>query len=178
MEIQSLDSTSAVVSLLLVAASFCGVIVLVNILIAIVTSEYEKATQRSCSLFARSRLEAAARYAAREKFVNPPNDPNIPRFLRLWRWSGGVKYLSINVLVEYFLITSLISSAALYREGILDLFLYVALIICAILYHLFVVAANMYLCKCHSLIPYLLMFMRVYLTLHLSVMCTGDLWIY
>ena len=110
--------------------------------------------------------------------MNPPNDLKMPRFLRLWRWSGGVKYLSINVLVEYFLITSLISSAALYREGILDLFLYVALIICAILYHLFVVAANMYLCKCHSLIPYLLMFMRVYLTLHLSVMCTGDLWIY
>ena len=153
MEIQSLDSTSAVVSLLLVAASFCGVIVLVNILIAIVTSEYEKATQRSCSLFARSRLEAAARYAAREKIVKPPfNDPNMPRFLRLWRWSGGVKYLSINVLVEYFLITSLISSAALYREGILDLFLYVALIICVPFY--IICSLLQPICICVSFIPW------------------------
>lgn len=34
---------------------------MVNILIAIVTGEYEKAQARSCELFARSRLEAAAR---------------------------------------------------------------------------------------------------------------------
>lgn len=52
-EISSLEGTSALVSLLFVAASFCGVIVLVNILIAIVTGQYEVAKQRSCALFAR-----------------------------------------------------------------------------------------------------------------------------
>ena len=54
--------------LLLELYQFCGVIVLVNILIAIVTGEYEKAKQRSCFLFARARLEAAARHGEYLKY--------------------------------------------------------------------------------------------------------------
>ena len=156
MEISSLEGSSALVSLLFVAASFCGVIVLVNILIAIVTSQYEKATQLSCRLFARARLEAAARHVARDKFVNPPDDPTSGFGRKLWRRFGMLKYAAIVYTVEYFLIKSLISCTHLYREGILGEFLYVALILCAILYHIFLLGANMYLfakyiCRMESL---------------------------
>ena len=48
-------------------------------------------------------------------------------------------------MVEYFLVMSLISCTSLYREGIIGNFLYVSLILVAILYHLFLVAMNMYL---------------------------------
>jgi len=48
-------------------------------------------------------------------------------------------------MVEYFLVMSLISCTSLYREGIIGTFLYVSLILVAILYHLFLVAMNMYL---------------------------------
>mmetsp|Transcript_1103 Transcript_1103/g.2297 ORF Transcript_1103/g.2297 Transcript_1103/m.2297 type:complete len:938 (-) Transcript_1103:62-2875(-) len=145
MEISSLEGTSALVSLLFVAASFCGVIVLVNILIAIVTGEYEKARARSCHLFARARLEAAARQVAREKIGNPPDDPTSGIGRKLWRLTGKLKLLTTTVVVEYFLVKSLISCTSLHKDGILGDFLYIALVLCAILYHLFVVAANMYL---------------------------------
>ena len=144
-EISTLGSSSPLVSLLFVAASFCGVIVLVNILIAIVTSEYEAARQVSCKFFARARLELAANHVARAKVSHPPDDPTSGWPRKLWRLSSNVKYLGVIYMVEYFLVMSLISCTSLYREGILGNFLYVSLILVAILYHLFLVAMNMYL---------------------------------
>ena len=47
--------------------------------------------------------------------------------------------------MEYFLIKSLLSSSSLHSDGIVGDFLYVALILCSILYHLFLVAAILYL---------------------------------
>ncbi len=70
----------------------------------------------------------------------------------LWRTSASLKYLGVIAIVEYFLIKSLISATFLWREDILGDFLYVSLILCAILHHIFVVAANMYLigrCICN-----------------------------
>ena len=145
MEVGTLDSPSALISLLVVAASFCGVIVLVNILIAIVTGEYEKARERGSILFARARLEKAAQQVAREKIWNPPDDPTSGMGRKLWRLSAKIKYLAIIGIVEYFLIKSLLSCSSLHRDEIVGDFLYVALILCAILYHIFVVAACMYL---------------------------------
>jgi len=145
MEISTLGSSSWEVSLLFVAASFCGVIVLVNILIAIVTSEYEAARQVSCKFFARARLELAANHVARAKVSHPPDDPTSGWPRKLWRLSSNVKYLGVIYMVEYFLVMSLISCTSLYREGILGNFLYISLILVAILYHLFLVAMNMYL---------------------------------
>ncbi|KAL9186107.1 hypothetical protein ACHAXT_005345 [Thalassiosira profunda] len=152
MEISQLDSTSALISLLLVAASFSGVIVLVNILIAIVTREYEKAQERSCKLFARARLEAAARHVARERLWNPPDDDTSGIGRKLWRGVSKIKYLALTGAVEYFLIKSLLSSASLHRDQLLGDFLYVALIMTAVLHHLFVAAALMYIfarCICN-----------------------------
>lgn len=48
-------------------------------------------------------------------------------------------------MVEYFLIKSLISCSKLNRKGFVGDFLYIALITCTVLYHLFLVAANIYL---------------------------------
>ena len=109
------------------------------------TTQYENATQLSGRLFARARLEAAARHVAREKFINPPDDPTSGLGRKLWRRFGMLKYVAIVYTVEYFLIKSLISCTHLHREGILGDFLYVALILCAILYHIFVLGVNMYL---------------------------------
>ncbi|KAL7552296.1 hypothetical protein ACHAWF_018276 [Thalassiosira exigua] len=144
-EISSLEGSSALISLLFVAASFCGVIVLVNILIAIVTGEYEKAQQRSCKLFARARLELAAIQVAREKIINPPDDPNSGFGRRLWRFAAMLKYLALMGVVEFFLIKSLLLCTSLWRDGIVGDFLFAALIICAILHHMFLVCANLYL---------------------------------
>ncbi|KAL7543156.1 hypothetical protein ACHAXR_013255 [Thalassiosira sp. AJA248-18] len=155
-EISSLEGSSALVSLLFVAASFSGVIVLVNILIAIVTGEYENARGRSCILFARARLEAAARQVAREKIMFPPDDPTSGIGRKFWRLSARVKYVGVIVLVEYFLIKSLLSCSHLHKDGMLGDFLYVAMISCAVLYHMFLVASQIFLgarciCRLESL---------------------------
>jgi len=137
MEISSLEGSSPLVSVLFVAASFCGVIVLVNILIAIVTREYEKAQERSCIWFARARLEAAAEQVAIEKVWNPPDDPNSGIARKIWRMFAKAKHAAFLIVVEVFLIKSLLSCESLNKDGILGDFLYVALILCAILYHFF-----------------------------------------
>ena len=163
---------------------------MVNILIAIVTSEYEKAREQSCMLFARARLEMAARHGekclvlcytllpaafstlrqfdsqhlifcshthtlsivARDKIMNPPDDSTSGLGRKLWRLMGRLKYLLLIGAVEYFLIKSLISATFLWRENILGDFLYISLILCAILHHMFVVASHMYViarCICN-----------------------------
>lgn len=144
-ETSSLEGSSSIVSILFVTASFCGVIVLVNILIAIVTGEYEKAQARSFQLFARARLEAAARLVARDGLMNPPDDDMSGVGMKLWHQSGIVKQFAILVVVEYFLVKSLLSCSLLHKNGVLGDFLYIALILCAILHHVFVVAGYMFL---------------------------------
>jgi len=111
--------------------------VLVNILIAIVTREYEKAQERSCIWFARARLEAAAEQVAIEKVWNPPDDPNSGIARKIWRMFAKAKHAAFLIVVEVFLIKSLLSCESLNKDGILGDFLYVALILCAILYHFF-----------------------------------------
>lgn len=124
----------------------------VNILIAIVTSQYEKAQEKSHVLFAKSRLEAAAQhseYRAIPHGVHWCTKPTL-LILKTHQCNGKVarRGLKMGVLftgvVEYFLIMSLLSCASLHRDGILGGFLYVALILCAILHHVFVAAAGMY----------------------------------
>ena len=64
---------------------------------------------------------------------------------KIWRQVAKAKYLSIIVVVEFFLVKSLISCSSLRKDGILGDFLYIALILCAILYNMFVVAAYVYI---------------------------------
>jgi len=61
LNITNIEGSNPLVDLIFIHASFCGVIIMVNILIAIVTGEYAKALESSASLFARARLESAAR---------------------------------------------------------------------------------------------------------------------
>lgn len=85
-----------------------------------------------------------------------PDDPTSGIERKLWRLVSKIKYLALVGAVEYFLIISLLASTSLHKDEILGDFLYVALIMTAILHHLFVVAAMMYLvgrsiCKYESL---------------------------
>mmetsp|Transcript_35905 Transcript_35905/g.61257 ORF Transcript_35905/g.61257 Transcript_35905/m.61257 type:complete len:284 (-) Transcript_35905:294-1145(-) len=134
-ELESLEGSSAIVTLLFVAASFSGVIILVNILIAIVTAAYEKAQEQSCVWFARARLEAAVQQVAREKIHF-----RSAMARKFWRYFSKAFYTSVIFIVEFFLIKCLISCSSLTRNGILPShYPYVYLILCAILYNMFVV---------------------------------------
>lgn len=74
-----------------------------------------------------------------------PDDPTSGIGRRIWRASSKVKYIGVIVVVEYFLIQSLLSCTQLHRDGILGDFLYVSLIACAVLHHMFVVAFHLFL---------------------------------
>jgi len=118
---------------------------MVNILIAIVTGEYAKALESSASLFARARLESAARQVAREKFLNPKDDPTSGNGRIFWRQFARFKNLAMLVVMEYFLIKSLSSCSKLRADGIIEEFTFVSLVLFAVLYHILVVAATMYI---------------------------------
>mmetsp|Transcript_12559 Transcript_12559/g.20452 ORF Transcript_12559/g.20452 Transcript_12559/m.20452 type:complete len:168 (-) Transcript_12559:229-732(-) len=59
------------------------------------------------------------------------------------------KHAAFLIVVEVFLVKSLLSCESLNKDGILGDFLYVALRLCAILYHFFVVAASSYIFAKH-----------------------------
>jgi len=90
-------------------------------------------------------LEAAAQHVAREKLINPPDDPTSGIERKIWRAAAKMKYIALMIVVEYFLVLALMSCASLHRDRILGDMLYVSMILCAVLYHMFIVGASLYL---------------------------------
>lgn len=77
--------------------------------------------------------------------MNPRDDPTSGKGRFFWRQFARLKNLAMLAVMEYFLIKSLLSCSSLRADGILGDFLYVALIVCAIVHHLLVTAATMYI---------------------------------
>eukprot|EP00565_Helicotheca_tamesis_P002190 CAMPEP_0185734830 /NCGR_PEP_ID=MMETSP1171-20130828/23573_1 /TAXON_ID=374046 /ORGANISM="Helicotheca tamensis, Strain CCMP826" /LENGTH=330 /DNA_ID=CAMNT_0028404933 /DNA_START=340 /DNA_END=1332 /DNA_ORIENTATION=+ len=65
---------TTLVTALFVGFTFFGIIVLLNILIAIVQDSYSKSIMRSYGLFGRARVELVVRQLAREYFTSPSMD--------------------------------------------------------------------------------------------------------
>ncbi|KAL7480283.1 hypothetical protein ACHAW6_005975 [Cyclotella cf. meneghiniana] len=123
---------------------FLGLIILVNILIAIVTSEYEDARVKSRALFARARLEQAARHVAREKFFDPQGDlSRLDIGVKMWKWAWKLAYFVMFVSQEFFLVKSLFSCNLLRKLEMIDNFYFVCLVIYGIMHHVFLVATVM-----------------------------------
>mmetsp|Transcript_1247 Transcript_1247/g.2827 ORF Transcript_1247/g.2827 Transcript_1247/m.2827 type:complete len:755 (+) Transcript_1247:1120-3384(+) len=144
LEFESLSGSSVLVCILFVAATFCGLIVLVNILIAIVTCEYDKAKERSCMLFARARLESAAYHVAHERIFRPKDDRTSGIGRKIWRKFMSKVHTAIFLCVEVFLIRSVITTKSLVEQGMLSDFKYGSIIFCAVIHHLFMVSVMMY----------------------------------
>ncbi|KAL3794639.1 hypothetical protein HJC23_010067 [Cyclotella cryptica] len=144
MEMSSLAEFSPLVIVLFISATFLGLIVLVNILIAIVTSEYEDACNKSHALFARARLEQAARHVAREKFFDPQGDPaHFEVGVKIWRKFWKISYFILFLSQEFFLVKSLVSCNDLRKQGIVDNFYFISLVIYGIMYHVLLIATGM-----------------------------------
>lgn len=62
------QSSSAMIAVFIFFTFFC-IIILLNILIAIIISSYEKSRQRANELFGRARVEYAAHLRAREQVI-------------------------------------------------------------------------------------------------------------
>lgn len=82
---------------------------------------------------------------AREKFLNPKDDPTSGNGRIFWRHFARFKNLAMLVVMEYFLIKSLSSCSKLRADGIIEEFTFVSLVLFAVLYHILVVAATMYI---------------------------------
>ena len=57
---------------------------------------------------------------------------------------GKMKLIAMVGVIEYFLITSLMSCTSMYRDGYIGDFLFVALILCGVLQHIFLLGTIMY----------------------------------
>lgn len=71
-ELSDLRDTNGV-TILFIIFTGVGVIILLNVLIAVVSDSYEKATLNSTKLFGRARALFVAQNEALEKFLNPGN---------------------------------------------------------------------------------------------------------
>ncbi|KAL7482462.1 hypothetical protein ACHAW6_008132 [Cyclotella cf. meneghiniana] len=143
-DVTALVEFSPLVIILFMSATFFGLIVLVNILIAIVTAEYEDACNKSQALFARARLEQAARHVAREKFFDPQGDPaHLQVRVKIWKRVWKTTYFVIFLSEEFFLVKSLVSCYLLRKQGIIDTFYFTILVLSGIIYHVFLMATAM-----------------------------------
>lgn len=132
-EMSAIGNLSPLLIILFIFATFSGMIVMVNILIAIVTSEYESACKKSQALFARARLEQAAKIAAFLRTAFPAGilrsrdvtNISIKRWSQMWKLS----YFTLFLCQETFLIRSLVTSNTLRKNGIIDHSYFIGLVV-------------------------------------------------
>jgi hypothetical protein len=131
-EISAIGDLSPLTIILFIFATFSGMIVMVNILIAIVTSEYESACKKSKALFARARLEQAAKIIAFLRtafpagiFIWSRDNNNFMLWTQMWKLS----YFILFICQETFLIRSLVTSNTLRKDGIIDHSYFIGLVV-------------------------------------------------
>lgn len=122
-EFDDYRSTPATI-LFFVLFTLVGVIVLLNVLIAIVSDSYEKSCIRSANLFGRARVGFAAEHISLESFLRPStknllNDFSIFRradvlwaCARLARWIVLASLMGTAVIVDWYLLQSIIVSTS------------------------------------------------------------------
>jgi len=115
--------TTPFISTLFILFTLIGVIVLLNVLIAIVSDSYEKSLVRSQYLFGRARVSFAAQHAALESFLMQPRNRiylsdfsnwRAANFLlllgRIGRWAILLSLLVTSIVIDFFLVATLLSS--------------------------------------------------------------------
>jgi len=101
------QSSGAMIAVFIFFTFFC-IIILLNILIAIIISSYEKSRQRANELFGRARVEYAAHLRAREQFLSPKENSDfhvatyVPRVARIFL---RLSYVTVSLIalasIEY-----------------------------------------------------------------------------
>lgn len=116
--------TTPFIAVLFILFTLLGVIILLNVLIAIVGDSYEKSRVRSAYLFGRARVGFAAEHAALESFLMQPKNRvhlsdlssfgHIAELLllcgRIGRWSILLSLVATAVVVDMFLVNTIILS--------------------------------------------------------------------
>ena len=131
-EFPVLYNASTFVRFLLISFTYVGIIVLINVLIAIVTDCYSESRQLSHTLFERSRLELAARHAARTRFLHPPRSSSTGRIHFCIRSIIKGMLIASFVSVEIILFHAIAAGFDLSGEGVLGMHLTIFLIICTV----------------------------------------------
>lgn len=133
-EMSAIGELSPLLIMVFIFATFSGMIVLVNILIAIVTSVYQSACDKSRALFARARLEKAAKITSFLRAIAPAGffiwsqdtaNTRIKCWTKMWKWV----YLTLFLVQEISLILSLVTSNALRKDGIIDHSFFIGLVV-------------------------------------------------
>jgi len=128
-----LHNSSPFVRLLLLSFTFLGIIILTNVLIAVVTDCYGDAGKCSRALFQRSRLQIAARHDTRNQFFHPPTFTTARDHFIMRSFIKFLLFSSL-VVINYFLVISIDTLNELVRRGVVEMFLQIDLIACAILF--------------------------------------------